>query len=73
MPQTGDKQLKAITQQVFKRDKRKQEGQELVRILRDYKKLAKIKSAFIDGLLSQVYADGKVHPSFNLGVPTLED
>ena len=67
MPQTGDKQLKAITQQVFKRDKRKQEGQELVRILRDYKRLAKIKSAFIDGLLSQVYVDGKVHPSFNLG------
>ena len=67
MPQTGDKQLKVITQQVFKRDKRKQEGQELVRILRDYKKLAKLKSAFIDGLLSQVYADGKVHPSFNLG------
>lgn len=64
-PQTGDKQLKALSKMNYKRDKRKQEGIELVKSLLIYKKLNKLKSAFIDGLLKQIYADGKVHPSFN--------
>ena len=64
-PQTGDKQLKALSKMNYKRDKRKQEGIELVKLLLVYKKLSKLKSAFIDGLLTQIYADGKVHPSFN--------
>lgn len=64
-PQTGNKQLKALSKMNYKRDKRKQEGIELVKLLLVYKKLNKLKSAFIDGLLTQIYADGKVHPSFN--------
>lgn len=64
-PQTGDSQLKQLSKTNYKRDKRKQEGIELVKLLLRYKKLNKLKSAFIDGLLNQVYADGKVHPSFN--------
>ena len=32
----------------------------------EYKKLAKLKSAFVDGLLEQIYEDGKAHPSFNI-------
>ena len=64
-PQTGDSQLKQLSKVNYKRDKRKQEGIELVKLLLRYKKLNKLKSAFIDGLLNQVYADGKVHPSFN--------
>ena len=35
-------------------------------MLIQYKKLSKLKSAFIDGLEKQMYADGKVHPSFNI-------
>lgn len=65
IPQTGDAQLKALSKKVYKRDKRKQEGLELVKLLRRYKKLAKLKTAFIDGLIKQQYEDGKVHPSFN--------
>lgn len=65
-PQTGDYQLEQLLKQTYKKDKRKQEGLELIRILQDYKKLAKIKSAFIDGLLAQVYDDGKVHPTIGV-------
>lgn len=65
IPQTGDAQLKTLSKKVYKRDKRKQDGLELVKLLRKYKKLAKLKSAFIDGLIKQQYDDGKVHPSFN--------
>lgn len=65
VPQTGDAQLKNLGKKVYKRDKRKQEGLQLVKLLRKYKRLAKLKSAFIDGLIKQQYSDGKVHPSFN--------
>lgn len=65
IPQTGDTQLKALSKKSYKRDVRKQQGLKLVALLRKYKKLDKLKSAFIDGLLKQQYEDGKVHPSFN--------
>lgn len=64
-PQTGDKQLRALSKMNYKRDKRKIEGVGLVKLLLKYKKLNKLKSAFIDGLITQAYSDGKVHPSFN--------
>lgn len=48
------------------KSKRKQQGVELCKLLLDYKKLSKLKSAFIDGLLEQLYDDGKAHPSFNI-------
>lgn len=31
----------------------------------EYARLAKLKTAFVDGILEQLYADGKAHPSFN--------
>lgn len=64
-PKTGESELKALTKMTYKKDKHKQEGLKMVKQILIYKKLAKLKSAFIDGLLNQVYADGKVHPSFN--------
>ena len=64
-PCTGESDLRAITKSTYKKDKRKQEGIKMVKLILKYKKLAKLKSAFIEGLLNQVYEDGKVHPSFN--------
>lgn len=64
-PSTGGSELKALLKLTYKKDKRKQEGQKLVKLILKYKRLAKLKSAFIDGLIKQVYSDGKVHPSFN--------
>lgn len=64
-PSTGGSELLAITRMTYKKDKRKREGQKMVKLILRYKRLAKLKSAFIDGLIKQVYRDGKVHPSFN--------
>jgi DNA polymerase I-like protein with 3'-5' exonuclease and polymerase domains len=64
-PSTGESELKAVCKLTYKKDKRKQEGVKMVKLILKYKKLAKLKSAFIEGLLNQVYKDGKVHPSFN--------
>ena len=48
------------------KDKRKREGVELCKLMLEYKKLEKLRSAFIDGLKEQLYEDGKAHPSFNI-------
>lgn len=66
-PSTGEGALKSLTKINYKKDKRKQEGIEMVKLILKYKKLAKLKSAFIDGLLGHIYKDGKIHPTFNLG------
>lgn len=66
-PATGEKNLKPILRMTFKRDQRKKDGQKMLRLILKYKKLAKLKSAFMEGLLKQIYEDGKVHPTFNLG------
>ena len=66
MPQTGADQLEEMLKKTYKRDKRKQEGQEFVRILLRYKRLQKLKSSFMDGLLANLYPDGKAHCSFNI-------
>jgi DNA polymerase-1 len=65
MPKTGEDDLKPLLKTTYKKDKRKQEGLKMIEYILKYKKLNKLKSAFIDGLLSQAYKDGKVHPSFN--------
>lgn len=54
-----------LSQQTFKLNKRKQQGVEMCKYLAKYAKLSKLKTAFADGLLEQIYDDGKVHPSFN--------
>lgn len=64
-PSTDTQTLWNLSKLVYKRDKRKQEGVELVKKLMEYKKLQKLKSAFISGLREQLYDDGKAHCSFN--------
>lgn len=66
-PQTNADALYKLSKMSYKRQyKRKQQGVELCKLLMDYKKLSKLKSAFIDGLFEQLYDDGKAHPSFNI-------
>ena len=64
-PQTSGDVFWKLSKLEFK-TKRKKEGVELSKLLTEYKKLDKLKSAFITGLRDQLYDDGKVHPSFNI-------
>lgn len=64
-PQTNANTLLKLSKMNYK-SKRKQQGVEFCKKLLEYKKLAKLKSAFIDGMLEQVYSDGKAHPNFNI-------
>ena len=64
-PQTNADVFWKLSHLEFK-TKRKQEGVELCKLLLDYKKLDKLKSAFITGLKEQLYDDGRAHPSFNI-------
>lgn len=63
-PSTDSGSLWTLSHKEYK-VKRKREGVEFCSLLLEYKRLAKLKSAFIDGLESQLYADGKAHCSFN--------
>lgn len=47
------------------KNRRKQQGVEMCKLLMEYSKIAKLKTAFVDGILEQLYSDGKAHPSFN--------
>ena len=64
VPQANTNNLKLLSKKEYK-TKRKQQGVELVKKLLEYKKLSKLKTAFVDGMLEQIYDDGRVHPSFN--------
>ena len=64
-PQSSNKVLKHLSKKVYQVE-RKIEGIELVSKLLEFKKLNKLKSAFVDGIREQMYEDGKVHPSFNI-------
>ena len=64
-PSTSADTFWYISQMTFK-NKHKQRGIEVAKLLTEYKKLSKLRSAFIDGLKTQVYDDGKAHPSFNI-------
>lgn len=63
-PQTNALTLYKLSKMNYK-NVRKREGVEFVNLLMEYKRLEKLKSAFIEGLREQIYEDGKVHPSFN--------
>lgn len=65
-PQVNANTLLKLSKQSYKKNKRKQEGVDFCNLLLDYKKLAKLKSAFIDGMFEQLYDDSKVHPNFNI-------
>lgn len=64
-PQTNADVFWQLSKLEFK-TKRKREGVELCKLLLDFKKLDKLKSAFITGLKDQLYDDGRAHPSFNI-------
>lgn len=64
-PQTNANTLFKLSKMEYK-NKRKKQGVEFCKKLLEYKKLAKLKSAFIDGMLEQLYEDGKAHPNFNI-------
>ena len=64
-PQTNANTLLKLSKMEYK-TKRKKQGVEFCKKLLEYKKLAKLKSAFIDGMLEQLYDDGKAHPNFNI-------
>ena len=63
-PSTDSGSLWTLSHKEYK-VKRKREGVEFCSLLLEYKRLAKLKSAFIDGLESQLYDDEKAHCSFN--------
>ena len=65
VPQVNNANIEKIAKSEYKTT-RKREGVEFCKKLMEYKKLAKLKSAFVDGLLEQIYEDGKAHPSFNI-------
>ena len=60
-PKVGKDELKKL-----KRQKVSGEAHKFIDCLTDYKKLVKLKSAFMDGLWEHIYEDGKVHCSFGL-------
>ena len=64
-PSTDSDAIWRISQMSYKNNKRKQQGVEMCKLMLEYSKLSKLKTAFVDGILEQMYEDGKVHPSFN--------
>lgn len=65
-PSTDSDTIWRLSQKTYKKSsKRKQQGVEMCKYMLEYSKLAKLKTAFVDGILEQLYDDGKAHPSFN--------
>ena len=65
-PSTDSDTIWRLSQKTYKKfNKRKQQGVEMCKLMLEYSKLAKLKTAFVDGILEQLYEDGKAHPSFN--------
>lgn len=65
MPKTGTDELEELAKKKYKRNRRKQEGIEIAKLIVRYKKLAKLQSTYMLGLAEQVYSDGKIHTSLN--------
>lgn len=65
-PSTDSDAIWRLSQKTYKKaNKRKQQGVEMCKLMLEYSKLAKLKTAFVDGILEQLYEDCKAHPSFN--------
>lgn len=64
-PQTNASTLWKLSKMSYK-NKRKQEGVALCTKLLEYKKIEKLKDAFVDGMEKQLYSDHKAHPNFNI-------
>nr|DAT58948.1 MAG TPA: DNA polymerase [Caudoviricetes sp.] len=65
VPSTDSDTIWKLSNSTFK-VKRKQQGVEMCKYIGEYAKLSKLKTAFVDGILEQMYEDNKVHPSFNI-------
>lgn len=65
IPSTDAKTLGKLLLHDPKKDKRKQEGIEFIKLYLKYARLQKLKSAFLDGMLLNLYPDGRMHSSFN--------
>lgn len=66
MPSTDSDTIWRLSRKTYKKgNKRKQQGVEMCSYMIEYAKLVKLKTAFVDGILEQLYDDGKAHPSFN--------
>ena len=63
-PSTDNDTIWKLSKMSYK-NKRKQEGVEMCSLIMEYSKLSKLKTAFVDGILEQLYTDGKAHPNFN--------
>lgn len=65
-PSTDSDTIWRLSQKTYSKiNKRKQQGVEMCKYMLEYAKLSKLKTAFVDGILEQLYDDGKAHPSFN--------
>lgn len=64
-PSTDSDAIWRISKKTYKNNRRKQEGADMCKLILEYSKLSKLKTAFADGILEQLYEDGKAHPSFN--------
>ena len=64
-PSTDSDTIWRLSQKTYKTNKVKQSGVKMCQYMLEYSKIAKLKTAFVDGILEQMYEDGKAHPSFN--------
>lgn len=64
-PSVDNDTIWRLSQKTYKKAGRKTQGVEMCKLLLEYSKLAKLKTAFVDGILDKIYDDGKAHPSFN--------
>lgn len=66
-PSTDNDTIWRLSRKTYKNktSRRKQQGVKMCECMLEYSKLSKLKTAFVDGILSQLYEDGKAHPSFN--------
>ena len=62
-PSTDSDTIWRLSRKEFK-NKKKMRGVEMCKLMLEYSKLNKLKTAFVDGLKEQLYEDGKAHPSF---------
>lgn len=68
-PSTDSDTIWRLSQKTYKgksaETKRKMQGVQMCQYMLEYAKLSKLKTAFVDGILEQLYSDDKAHPSFN--------
>lgn len=63
-PSTDGDTIWRLSRKTYK-SKRKMLGVKMCEYMLEYSKLSKLKTAFVDGILEQLYDDCKAHPSFN--------